>query len=282
MFNSTLQQAVNDLAALILPLSEKDLERNWVWKDHDKEGIRFSIFVTIQELRHLAVELAALRTPPTSAHRILSQYHAQYMDLQAALLGLSDEDAEKAPAEGEWPVRRVYAHILGADIGFSATIRYALERHRAGTWTSERMSDEDEMRIVGMTEEEYNVMMEGPLEGMRTYHRDFHPKVLQDFSVITDAELDLPSTFWEETRFPIHHRLHRYEAHIIQHTVQIDKTLAAIGAAPGETKRLIRYLFSALAEVEGNFIGNDNGHEMCDALAGGLKSRMAEIQHTLS
>jgi hypothetical protein len=37
---------------------------------------------------------------------------------------------------------------------------------------------------------------------------------------VSDAELDL----LEEMQFPIRHRLHRYEAHIAQHTVQIDKT----------------------------------------------------------
>ena len=63
------------------------------------------------------------------------------------------------------------------------------------------------------------------------------------------------STFWEETRFPIQHRLHRYEAHYTQHTIQIDKTLAAIGNAPTESMRLIRKLYAALAEAEGMMIG---------------------------
>ena len=127
MFDTKLTHAVEKFAALILPLSEKDLEREWIWKDHDEEGIRFTCFVTLQELRHLAVELSALRPKPTSAQHILSQYHAAYMDLQAAIFGLSEEDADKIPAEGEWQVRRVYAHILSAEINFTITVRYALE-----------------------------------------------------------------------------------------------------------------------------------------------------------
>jgi hypothetical protein len=155
MFDAKLIQTVEDFAALLLPLSEKDLEQEWKWKDHDEEGIRFAFFVTLQELRHLAVTLAAKRSKPTPAQHILSQYHAAYMDLQAALLGLSTEDADKAPAEGEWSVRQVYSHILGTDIGFTSVVRYALEGHRAGSWKPERMSDEDEIRIIGMSEEEY-------------------------------------------------------------------------------------------------------------------------------
>ena len=128
MFNLKLLNAVEEFTDLMLPLSEKDLERQWKWKDHDEEGIRFAFFVTLQELRQLAVTLSTLRPKLTPAQHILSQYHAAYMDLQAALLGLSPEDAERAPAEGEWPVRRVYAHILGAEINFTITVRYALEK----------------------------------------------------------------------------------------------------------------------------------------------------------
>ena len=60
MFNSNLATAVENFANLILPLTEKDLEREWIWKDHDEEGIRFACFVTLQELRHLAVTLAEI------------------------------------------------------------------------------------------------------------------------------------------------------------------------------------------------------------------------------
>ena len=257
MFSSDLTQAVEKFAALLLPLSETDLARPWIWKDHDEEGIRFAFFVTIQELRQLAVTFESDRVPPTQAQRILSQYHAQYMDLQAAILGLSAEDSERAPTEGEWPVRRVYGHILGADIIFSAVIRYALEGHRAGTWMPEEMSDEDELRLIGMSEDEYKALVRSPLSGMQAFHRKLHADILNEFSSITDEELDLPATFWEETRFPIRHRLHRYEAHIVQHTVQIDKSLAAIELAPTETKRLMRYLYGALAQAESALIGTE-------------------------
>ena len=282
MFNSDLGQAVKDFASLILPLSEKDLEREWIWKDHDEEGIRFACFVTLQELRRLAVELSALRTKPTPAQHILSQYHSAYMDLQAAIFGLSEEDADKVPAEGEWQVRRVYAHILSAEINFTITVRYALEKHRASAWTPERASDEDESRLAGMNEAEYQALLEGPFEGMLAYHRDFHPTIIEEFGNITDEELDLPSTFWEETRFPIQHRLHRYEAHYTQHTIQIDKTLEAIGKTPTESIRLIRLLYAALAEAEGMTIGSGNmGSALILATADSITERTNAISSLL-
>ena len=213
--------------------------------------------MTLQELRHLAVTLSTLRSKPTTVQHILAQYHTAYMDLQAALFGLSAEDAERAPAEGEWYVRKVYAHILRAEINFTATVRYALEKHHAGAWTLKGMSDEDAIRLVGMSREEHQALLTSPLDGLLAYHRKFHSEVIHEFSTIADSELDLPSTFWEETRFPIQHRLHRYEAHYAQHTVQIDKTLVAIGQAPTESKRLMRKILAALAEAEGMMIGTE-------------------------
>jgi hypothetical protein len=282
MFNSELERAVHDFGALMLPLSEKDMEHEWKWKDHDEEGIRFACFVTLQELRHLAVRLSTLRDKSTAAQHILSQYHAAYMDLQSAILGLSAEDADRAPADGEWPVRRVYAHILAADINFTAAIRYALEGHRAGTWKKDPMSDEDETRVTGMSEDEYRTLTAGPLDAMLAYHRQLHPIIVEEFSEISDQELELPSTFWEETRFPIQHRLHRYEAHFVQHTIQIDKTLVAIGQAPTEAQRLVRKILAALAEAEGMMIGVE---KMDDAVihvtASSILDRATEIRARL-
>lgn len=282
MFNSELERAVHDFAALMLPLSEKEMEHEWKWKDHDEEGIRFACFVTLQELRHLAVRLSTLRDKPTAAQHILSQYHTAYMDLQSAILGLSAEDADRSPADGEWPVRRVYAHILATDINFTAAIRYALEGHRAGTWNQDRMSDDDETRVTGMSEDEYRTLTAGPLDGMLAYHRQLHPIIVEEFSEISDQELELPSTFWEETRFPIQHRLHRYEAHFVQHTIQIDKTLIAIGQAPTEAQRLVRKIFAALAEAEGMMIGVGKVDDTVIHLtASSISDRVTEIRAML-
>ena len=282
MFNSNLTHAVENLSSLMLPLTEKELAKSWKWMDHDTEGIRFAFFVTLQELRQLAVTLSSLHNKPTPAQHILSQYHAAYMDLQAAVLGISDDDAEKMPAEGEWQVRKVYAHVLGADFGFTAAIRYALELHRANKWTKDPIPESEYPRLYAISEEEYNRLREGPLSGTLACHRDLHKRIVDEFCKIQDNELDFPSTMWEEARFPIRHRLHRYEAHIVQHTIQIDKTLVAIVQTPSETNCLIRKIYAALAEAEGSMIGIE---KMDDAViletASSITERTREIESIL-
>ena len=157
-----------------------------------------------------------------------------------------------------------------------------LEKHRAGHWTPEKVSDQEADRLAGISDEEYLALIKGPIEGMLAYHREFHPAIVEEFSKITDTELYLPSAFWEETRFPIQHRLHRYEAHFAQHTIQIDKTLAAIGRAPGESKQLMRKIYAALAEAEGLMIGAEKRDDAAIlATASSLSERTKAISDLL-
>ena len=68
-----------------------------------------------------------------------------------------------------------------------------------------------------------------------------------------------------------------------QHTIQIDKTLVAIGQAPNESKRLIRKIFAALAEAEGMMIGAE---KMDDTpilgTASSIMERTKEIKQLLA
>jgi hypothetical protein len=46
-----------------------------------------------------------------------------------------------------------------------------------------------------------------------------------------------------------------------QHTIQIEKTLHAIGHVRSENQRLLRLIFAALAQVEGALIGSGDAHQ---------------------
>ena len=142
-----------------------------------------------------------------------------------------------------------------------------------------RIPDEDYPRWFGLNEEEYDALVEGPFEGMLVYHQKMHPAIIEEFSNISEEELELPSTFWEEPRFPIQHRLHRYEAHYVQHTVQIDKALVAIEQGPSESKRLLRRIYAALAEAEGTMIGAEDLDDTAIlATASSILERTKEIE----
>ena len=76
--------------------------------------------------------------------------------------------------------------------------------------------------------------------------------------------------------------LQRYEAHFVEHTVQIDKTLVAIEQAPTESKRLLRKIQAALAEAEGMMIGAEKmDNAAISATASSISDRTKEIQALL-
>jgi hypothetical protein len=256
-----LEIAVNRLAVIAQLMSLSDLERPWKWASYDSEGVRFAFFRVQEELRALAVRIAAARLavgqPPSQAQRILAQYHTAYRELRASLLGLDNAVLDQPPAKEEWPVRRTLAHILGADMGFYVVVRYALDRHRSADDRPPRFGDEIYGRLLGVDEDSYHAIMERPVDGLLDYHAALHQRVLDELSGITDSELELDSYYWEEEPHALRFRLHRFESHLRQHSIQIGKILAALGRLPGEPLHLMHLVYAALAEVEGASLGSD-------------------------
>ena len=128
---NSASRTIDRFKELVQDLPESELEREWVWGSYKSEGVRFAYFRNYEDLRQLAVQIGHKRGASgrrlSNAQRILAQYHAAYMDLQAVLLGVEEQYFEAPPAQGEWPVRRVLAHIVGADMGFYVAIKFALD-----------------------------------------------------------------------------------------------------------------------------------------------------------
>jgi hypothetical protein len=282
MFSSSLAHAVERFADVTQGVPDPDLDREWAWGAYDAEGVRFAFFRTYENLRELAARTAAerkARGPAMStAQRILAQYHAAYRDLQAALLGIGPDDEDRAPAAEEWPLRKIVAHIIGAELGFYAVTKYALDRHREGDWRPVEIPDEAWEPLFGEDIALIEARLDGPLAGMRSYHGALHQRIVREFAAIGDEELALPSIYWEGTELSLRFRLHRFDSHLRQHTVQIDKTRESIGRSPNEAQRLLRLVYAALAEAEGTTIGAwDIGAELWQGTAETIAARTDQI-----
>jgi hypothetical protein len=287
MFETSLARAVQRFASVTFPMSDSELDREWAWGAYDSEGVRFAFFRTYEELSELAARTLAERTVKglglSAAQWILAQYHAAYRDLQAVLLGLGPDEAEQAPSEGEWPLRRVVAHIVGADVGFYVAVRYALDRHRSGDGRPAEIPDEAWDTLLGQDVSSIEAILDGPLAGIQAYHQDLHERVLNEFAGVSEEELAAPSIYWEGQEMSLRFRLHRFDSHLRQHIVQIEKTRTGIGHPPSESERLLRLIYSALGEVEGATIGAwEVGAGWRDEVAGGISARADEIAELLA
>jgi uncharacterized damage-inducible protein DinB len=269
----TVTQAVEALVRSTVELPDTEMDRAWVWREYDEEGLRFALLMAQHELRDLAVRLAAMRpAQPSQAQRILGQYHYAYRDLTGALAGLRDDDLDRVPAEGEWPVREVILHMLGADSGFLGTVQYARDPDRPAD--EEKAGD----RWPAWRKEHGYAApsaVPGGIAGVRNTMFETHRRVLRELADLSDEDLDRPAGFWDGVK-PIRFRLHRFEAHYVQHTIQIDKTLLAIGRGPSEARRLVRVLYRDLAAVE--MLSSDGfGQRERDEVAKTIGERAAEF-----
>ncbi len=287
MIDASLASAVEEFALVTQKISDTDLDREWAWGAYDSEGVRFAFFRTYEELREVAAKTAqqrsALGLGLSTAQYILAQHHRAYRDLQAALVGVDQNITSLAPAEGEWSVRQTVAHIVGAEMGFTVAIQYALDRNRSGDGRPAQIPDEAWESILGEDLASLEAILDGPLEGIQGYHEVLHRKNLHDFAGISERELETPSRYWEDTEMSLRFRLHRLDSHLRQHIVQVDKTLDALTRQRSEASRLLRLIYSALAEAEGATIGAwDSGQELRRDAALVLAARAAEIQGILA
>jgi hypothetical protein len=127
--------------------------------------------------------------------------------------------------------------------------------------------------------------MTGQLSELLAYYDAMHERVLRDLSGLADEDLGAISLWWEaewldDGDVPVGFRLHRFDAHLRQHTIQVDKTLAQLGLAPSEAKRLLRYVYAALAEAEGAALGAEVPSGWSD-VAAGIAARADEVTHLL-
>ena len=269
----TVTQAVEALVRATVDLPDADMDRTWVWREYDEEGLRFALLLAQHELRDLAVRLAAMRpAPPSQAQRILGQYHHAYRDLTGALAGVRDDDLDRVPNEGEWPLREVIQHMRGAEHGFLGVVRYALapdrprdEKEAEDRWDAWR--DEHKYRAPKS--------LDGGIGDVRDALFEIHTRVLRELGGLSDADLEREAMFWDGDK-PIRFRMHRFEAHMIQHTIQVDKTLEWLGRGPTEARRLIRVLYRDLAAVE-MLSARGFGEKEGDEVAKTIGDRAAEI-----
>ncbi len=281
-----LKDSVDRFIRLLINRPDSDLERPWAWGEYDSEGIRFAFFRTYQELRDLAVRLIyerdASQHPLTSAQRILASYLAAFRDLQGLAVGITAEEMNQAPDEKEWPIRRVVAHSMITDVNFYVVVRYALDGYRTKDGRPPVTPDDQWNAIVGMADEPLQAIIDGPADGILAYHAGLCQRVLDEFAGITEEELGAPSRFWESYDLDLRFRLHRFESHLRQHTIQVEKTLAAIGVPRTEIGQLARMLYRGLADAEGSLIG---AWQISEALVNQVSeriiSRVDEIGNSL-
>lgn len=254
----SLHAAVSRLAQLTHTFSDSALNQPWSWRAHP-EGIRFALLGTYHELKELAVYLGRTRAetslPLSEAQRVLAQHHSAYRDFQAVMLGVDDEMLDQLPEPGEWPLRQILGHIIGAERMFFTLVHYGLSRQQMDPPGALQPPDDEVERVVGPYAEFAATMKTAGIAALLAEYDVLHQRELDEFAGISDEALAGLSLWWEGEPYALGYRIHRFDAHLRQHLVQAEKCLAALDQAPNEAKRLLRLVYQALAEVENQLLG---------------------------
>jgi hypothetical protein len=256
MADGSLTQTMLDLARHLAMLPDDALTGDWpaasqpggFWYGYD-ENLREVIFSVYVEMRRLATEIASKRPPATTAQRALAQHQIAYRDLTGSLAGVREDEFDQTFGENEWPLRTVLYHIGLTERGFHALIHWAVRRQREGNQFPIEMPDDFRDEVSE------RIVEDGTLHDVLARFEKLHSRVIDDFTNLTEADLDAPNVWWEGYEVPVRFRLHRFDAHLREHTIQVDKTLAGIGHDVSEPERLARLLHRAIGEVEGALIG---------------------------
>jgi hypothetical protein len=252
--------AVEEFDRRLRAIDDRALDLFWAWETYDEEGVRFGILRTTEQVADAAVEVAARRAEagagPSRAERIVGRYLVAWRELWS-VADRADSALDTPPMEGEWALRTILDHLVDADIGFLATIRYGLDLHRAGVSEPARVSsDEASLALAEVDEPSWRAAFDGSLDDIRAFHRTVRDRIAGRLGPMVDDELAASSAFWDGTR-PNRFRLGRFESHLRQHTIQAEKAIQVTVGPPREVERLLRLLARATGDVEAAGAGAD-------------------------
>jgi hypothetical protein len=224
-------QAMRTLARL----PDRLMAEPWEWAGHVGGPLQ------VRDALYRALEAeytaqARAPAPPTETGRILGLAQQAFGDLCGMLAGLTDDLLDVSPESDEWSLREVLAHILLVERRYAAQVEYAARRTDAEPVYRDlalNLSDTD--RAGGVT---------AWIERLAAARDE------------SDRACDLPGTAlerptrWAGYEVDIRFRLHRFAAHLVEHTVQCEKVLESVAPPSGEAGRIVRRLWVARSRHE--------------------------------
>lgn len=185
---------------------------------------------------------------PSEAQRILASLALTRGQLRAALIGLTNEQADESPGPDEWAMRQILRHIMNNENQFVVDSKYAVERLRSTEpLPLERPGERNGPGTLGPE------LAGGVEEILRTLDR-VRDDLVAWCAGLTVDELAAPMP-WAGLTTDVRFMLHRRATHEREHTVQVYKTSRGIGFQPSEAQMILGQAEIARAALEGTILG---------------------------
>ena len=218
-------------------LDEDVLARPWSFRGRQMD-VRYALYRTLEDAQEAYVRVAAGEHP--ESRRILALAQRAFGGLRVLLAGLPGALLERAPRAGEWSIQETVGHVVAVEQRYALQTKYAVDRADAEPI---RIADN---RLPSLTPATAGVAIEALLAKLAEARAETD-RWLGD---VPAAKMTRP-TIWGGYEIDVRFRLHRFGAHIEEHTVQCEKTLHALDWRPTEGRQIARRLAAMLGEVEG-------------------------------
>jgi uncharacterized damage-inducible protein DinB len=193
----------------------------------------------------LARWLAEFGFTQTTAQRALGAAEMTRGDLLAVLVGLDDADLDRTP-EGEWPLRRTLAHLIGAEQSYTVQTAWAVERFRSGlAWEA----PPDDLLPPPLDES-----LAGSLADFLERLDAARERAITQLSDLPDEVLKAPTRWWNRD-VSVEFRLQRFAHHEREHTAHILKWRQQVGRVPNEAEHLLGLAWRARGVLASQLVG---------------------------
>lgn len=218
-------------------LDDAALARPWTWRGKAMD-VRFALYRSLEEAQEALVRVSG--GPLPESRRIMALAQRRFGDLRGLLAGLPADLLDRVPRAGEWPLRETLRHMLLVERRYAVQTRYAVDR-----------KDSDPVRIPEDRQPTVTLADgEGEIAAILARLGAARADTNRWLGDISGATMTRP-TIWAGHEVDVRFRLHRFAAHLVEHTIQCEKTLVALGWRAPEGRRIVRRVAAAIGELEG-------------------------------
>jgi len=246
------RDALARASTALLAVPDATLDKPWPWRGSDAD-VRYGFYRILETLEEAAVAVTwAFAASPDGSrpHRapagdLAALATAARWDLHGRLVPLDEEVLDRDPGGGEWTVRRTLAHIVNGQRAYGWFTAW---------WLAQGIADPTALparvpETVAAELPDEEMEADGRLEGIRERIDATLDASSEVLGGLGDAELAVGAR-WSGYPVTVAFRIGRWSSHLREHTVQVDKTLAAVGWQPREVDRLVGLIHGAYGRLE--------------------------------
>jgi hypothetical protein len=240
--------ALDTAAHEYLGVPDGSLEHAWSWDGHPSD-VRYGLFRGIEAVEAATAEIAAILAATGSrrsnaARRIAAATAARW-DIHGRLVSLHEGSLDTVAKDGEWTLRETLGHIVGGQRGYVAFTGWHWTRNNPEKPTPEELEQVE--RESALPEE--TAEGAGSIAEIRARLDDALDRGGAHFAGFTDEDLARPA---RSAGIPVTvgFRVGRWSSHLMEHAIQLDKTLAWLDHRPTEVERIVAELYRAWGRLE--------------------------------